>query len=155
MELRIEHRAPTRIAYIAGVGAYSQVLPASFARLRAFAGQRGLFARPGAVTLAVCHDDPETTPAAQIRSEAAITVDDAFRPEGEVRARDLPGGKYAVATHVGAYDGLAAAWQELCGRLIPAAGLKFRRGEYFEVYVDTPTRVPADAVRTDLHVPVE
>lgn len=155
MQMRIETREPTRIAYISGRGPYPIVLPQAFAKLCAFAGPRGLFARPGAVTLAVCYDDPDTTPPDQIRSEAAITVDDHFKPEADVQARLLPGGKYAVVTHLGPYSGLAAAWKEVCGTLIPQAGLQFRSGECFEIYLNDPNSVPPEQIRTDIYVPVD
>lgn len=156
MKLRIEDRKPTPIAYVAGRGPYPTAIPEAFRKLCAFAGPRGLFARPGAVTLAVCHDDPKTTPEEQIRSEAAVTVEEAFRPDDPaVAVRHLPGGRYAAATHLGPYAGLAAAWDEVCSRLIPAAGLRFRAGECFEVYVNDPNTVPPEQIRTDVYVPVE
>jgi AraC family transcriptional regulator len=155
MELRIEDRSPQRIAYLAGRGPYQKVLPESFARLCEVAQRRGLFARPGAVTLAVCHDDPETTPADQIRSEAAITVDDSFDGEGEIKVRMLTGGRYAIATHLGPYSGLTAAWQTFVGTLIPAAQVKFREGDCFEVYVNDPSRVKPTEIRTEMYMPIE
>lgn len=155
MQLRVEDRAPTRIAYIAGRGPYAKVLPESFGRLCSYAQKHGLFERAGAVTLAVCHDDPRTTPPEQIRSEAAVTVGPDFTPEGDIQVRELPGGRYAVATHLGPYEKLAAAWQEAEGRLIPAAGLRFREGECFEVYLNDPNSVPPEQIRTDIYVPVE
>ena len=155
MNVRIEHRAPAKIAYVSGLGPYAKVLPESFAKLCPIARKLGLFSRSEAYTLAVCYDDPETTPPEKIRSEAAILVDESFDGAGLISTRTLPGGRHAVATYLGPYSGLAEAWNTFCGKLIPAAGLKFRSGESFEMYMNDPRSVSPEEIRTDIFVPVE
>ena len=63
-------------------------------------------------------------------------------------------GEYAVGTHVGPYDGLPNAWNELCGKWLPTSGRTFANAPSFEVYLnDCNTTPPAD-LRTELYVPL-
>ena len=84
--------------------------------------------------------------------EAGIPVGGPFPETDTIRARELPGGEAIATVHVGAYDrlpdALAAltAWREAHGRS-PA-------GAYWEIYVDDPSTVPAQQVKTQLVEPL-
>ena len=84
--------------------------------------------------------------------EAGIPVDGDFPETDTIRRRTLPAGEAIVTIHVGSYerlgDAVAAleAWRADHGR---AAS-----GPYWEVYVDDPSTVPADEVRTELFEPL-
>jgi effector-binding domain-containing protein len=86
--------------------------------------------------------------------EAGIPVGDgpSFAETDTIKRRSLPGGEAIVVVHVGAYDRLhdavaaLAEWRVANGRV---AG-----GPYWEVYVDDPSTVPADEVRTELFEPL-
>ena len=49
--------------------------------------------------------------------EAGIGVEGDLRPEGRVEASTLPGGRTARTVHVGAYSGVAAAYEAVAGWL--------------------------------------
>ena len=106
---------------------------------------------------AISHDDPETTLSAELRSDAcAIVANDFTTDDPTVQVFNLPGGRYAVATHLGAYSGLGATWSQFMGEWFPQSG---ERGDFtrtcFEVYVNDCNAVPVEEVRTDLYVPIQ
>jgi effector-binding domain-containing protein len=84
--------------------------------------------------------------------EAGIPVGGPFVETDTIRARELPGGDAIATVHVGAYDRLPealaalAAWRASHGR--------GSAGAYWEIYVDDPSTVPAEQVRTQLVEPL-
>ena len=86
--------------------------------------------------------------------EAGFPTNTAIASSADVNADWLPAGRAARAVHLGSYDGLAEAWQQL-DSWIEAQGLT-RTGPMWEVYVTMPTpdADPAN-MRTDLYVSVE
>ena len=84
--------------------------------------------------------------------EIGIPVGGDFAETDTIRRGSLPGGDAIVAVHVGDYERLRdaiaalAEWRVANGRV---AG-----GPYWEVYVDDPSTVPADQVRTELFEPL-
>ena len=84
--------------------------------------------------------------------EAGIPVGGTFPETDTIRARELPGGEAIATVHVGAYDRLPdalaalSAWREAHGRR-PA-------GAYWEIYVDDPSTMPAEQVKTQLVEPL-
>lgn len=155
MELRVEHFPGRRIAYLRAVGPYWDVVGPAFDRLFAIAGPRGWLAKPGALILATYLDSPRDVPLEQLRSDVAVTVDDAVEPEGDLLVRAMAPGKFAVFTHIGPYAGLRDAWQIAHGK-VHQAGLAFRAaGECFEIYLNDPDNTPETELRTDIYLPVE
>lgn len=142
-----------RLATVAHRGPYPAIAQA-FQRLGALAGPAGLF-RPGARMIALYHDDPETTLAAELRSEAALSVpEDANIPEGMVEVR-IPAGRWARATHLGPYATLGDTWARLMGDWLPKSGHRVGPSPAYEEYLNEPsTTAPAD-LRTDLYVSLE
>lgn len=152
MQVEITDRPELRVATIAHRGAYNRISEA-FGRLGAVAGPAGLF-RPGAMMLAIYHDDPETTPEAELRSEAGIVVSEgAALPEGLGEAR-IPAGRYAQAVHLGPYEGIGDAWSRLMGQWLPQSGHRFGAGVAYEIYCNTPEDTPQEKLRTELYLPL-
>lgn len=56
--------------------------------------------------LAIYHDDPETTPESELRSDAALSVSESSPVPNGLGSTEFPAGHYARATHVGGYEGL-------------------------------------------------
>ena len=72
--------------------------------------------------------------------------------DGEPGNSQLPGGRAALATHRGPYDGLAQATKDL-HNWVAEQGLQPCPG-LWESYVDDPERVPLPELRTELYVPL-
>ena len=110
--------------------------------------------RPGLELVGLYHDDPEATPAAELRAHAGLVVPERVPlPRGLVELR-LPAGRYARALHVGPYQRLGDAWARLLGAWLPASGLRLGAGPSYERYLDTPETTAPEALRTELLLPL-
>jgi AraC family transcriptional regulator len=141
-----------RVATLRHIGPYNRISEA-FGRLGELAGRAGLFnGKP--IMLALYHDDPETTPEAELRSDAAVVIsEDAKIPAGLAEQR-IPAGRYACTTHIGPYEQLGDAWSRFMGRWLPESGERMGEGVSFEIYVNNPMDVPKDQLRTELYLPL-
>src|SRR5262249_13540789 len=132
---------------------YNQISDA-FGRLGAIAGPAGLFQRPEAAMIGIYYDDPQTTPAAELRSEAGIRVaENVTLPKG-LEGQRVIAGKDAAVLHVGPYGHLPDVWVRLLGEWLPNSGHRARPGAGFELYLNDPTKVPPSELRTEIYQPV-
>lgn len=153
MEVTIETMPALRLATVRHVGPYSEI-GATFHRLGVIAGAAGLYAHADPRMIALYHDDPETTAAADLRSDAALVLRDAVAvPEGLTEA-SVPAGRYARVTHRGPYSGLGDTWARLMGKWLPQSGFRVGAGTPYEMYVNDPRTTPTDDLRTDLYLPL-
>jgi AraC family transcriptional regulator len=153
MKVDIKQMQAKRVATAPHVGPYHRIADA-FGRLGSIAGQAGLI-REGAEMIAIYHDDPETTPVAELRSEAAITIGpDAKVPDG-LGERCLPAGRYASTTHIGPYEKLGDAWARFMGEWLPESGERMRDGVSYEIYRNTPENSPQEKLETELYIPLD
>jgi AraC family transcriptional regulator len=114
MNVTIEDMPERRVATVHHFGPYPRISEA-FGRLGAIVGPAGLFRFPEAAMIAIYYDDPETTPADQLQSDAGIAVPVGVAlPDGLVEKR-LPAGRYARTTHVGPYTQLGDVWTRFMG----------------------------------------
>lgn len=153
MNVEVTDMPEFRIGAVRHIGPYNQI-PEAFARLGAIAGPAGLFAAPDAFCLAIYHDDPETTPPAELKSDAAIRLPEGSRIPAGLEEQTIPGGKYARYTHLGPYEGLGDAWARFMGEWLPASGHKFL-GPTYEIYRNDPQSTPPQDLQTDLYLRVE
>ncbi|WP_331742242.1 GyrI-like domain-containing protein [Kitasatospora sp. NBC_00039] len=85
--------------------------------------------------------------------EVGFATDRAVRPDGEVVAEALPGGRVARMVHAGAYDGLGESWERLHG-WITEQGLSAEPHRW-EVYPTQPSPdMDPRTLRTELNWPV-
>lgn len=152
MHVILEDRPALRVAAIRHVGPYDRIGEA-FQKLGAIAGPAGLF-RPGVEMIAIYHDDPETTPADQLRADAALTLREGAQVPAGLTVSALAGGRYAKTTHEGSYARIGDTWTRLMGEWLPQSGHRVADQVAYEVYRNTPMTVPEDQLRTDLYVPL-
>ncbi|HEY0714177.1 MAG TPA: AraC family transcriptional regulator [Polyangia bacterium] len=152
MNAEIKFMPPMRVATVRHVGPYNRISEA-FARLHQSAAPAGLV-RNKPTMLAIYHDDPETTPEAELRSDAAIVIsNDAALPAGLGEQR-ISGGRYATFVHIGPYEKLGDAWAWLMGQWLPRSGQRVGSGVSYEIYRNTPMDVPKDKLETEIYVPL-
>jgi len=151
--IEVKELAPARVVFLRHVGPYGQV-GATWGRLFAWAGMRGLLG-PGTKPIGIVHDDPDVTPEDKIRYDAAIAVSRPVSPEGDVGVMELPGGRYAVATHYGPYDQLSKTYQRIYGGWLPSSGSALRDSPAFEQYLNSPQTAKPEDLLTLIHVPLE
>lgn len=153
MNVQIKQIPELRLAAVRHVGTYHEIGQA-FGRLGQIAGRAGLIRRDAAM-IALYHDDPQSTPAEKLTSDAAVTVaPDATIPDGLAEAR-VPSGTYATTVHVGPYEDLDAAWERLKREWLPTSGRRMREdAPSHEVYLNDPSTTPKERLETEIRLPV-
>jgi AraC family transcriptional regulator len=152
LAVRIETLPPRRFAFVRDVGPYQEI-GATWGRLMAWAGQRGLF-RSNPLLLGIVHDDPEITPPDHLRYDAAITVTDGVAAEKGVGIQLLAGGRYAVALHCGQYQKISHTYARVCGEWLPKSGRELLSSPSLEVYRNSPRDVEPENLLTDIYLPL-
>jgi effector-binding domain-containing protein len=111
--------------------------------------------QPAGPAVAVYHGDPM----GEFDLEVAFPVLEPLAAEAEfagrvIRPSTIEGARCAVATHIGGYDGLGAAWGSVVAA-VTADGADIP-GRWIEVYVTQPgPDVDPATMRTELIAPVE
>ena len=142
---------PVARPYVCPTPAPYYTIGGTFAQFGQWMAEAGLTAGPG---VALYYDDPGTTPANELRSDAGAFVQDSFKSsDPRVHIVDVPAGQYAVATHTGHYQGLPDVWGQIM-KWTPPAGYSFAQAPGLEVYLNDCAVTPADELRTELHVPL-
>jgi AraC family transcriptional regulator len=151
MDVRITQQPEVRVGTVRHIGPYETISQA-FERLGAvLSGAK----RPASTQLlALYYDDPQTTAADRLRSDAALAFPQGFDVPAGLIERRLAAGKYASAVHVGAYDQLGKAWATL-KKEVAARGLRATGAVSYELYLNDPMSVPSTELRTELFMPVE
>ena len=154
MDVKIREMPEMRVGAVQHVGPYNQI-GLAFEKLGSIAGPAGLFEQSGVAMIGIYHDDPETTPQDQLRSEAALVLPESVRLPAGLTEQRIPGGRYAVTTHIGPYEQLGDVWARFMGEWLPNSGHRVRDSASFEIYQNTPMTVPKEQLRTEICVPIE
>ena len=125
----------------------------AFERLFATLAARNLIGQTGHL-VGVFRDDPSVTPAADLRSHAAVIVEADFAIPATLEAYMLPAGPHAVLTYQGPYAGLPAAYDQLYGLWLPHSGRSMADRPSFEVYLNSPMNTAQEDLLTALHLPL-
>jgi AraC family transcriptional regulator len=153
MDVAIKYMPELRVGTIRHIGPYNQI-PLAFEQLGVIVGRDGLFRHAGAAMLAIYYDDPEATPQDQLRSDAAYVVPEGVPMPRELMEQRLPAGRYATTVHAGSYERLGDTWMRLMGEWLPASGHRIGTTPSYEIYVNNPTQVSKEQLKTELYVPV-
>jgi len=152
MKVDIIEMPEIRVATVRHLGPYNRIGEA-FTRLSGLVASAGLFG-PETRMIALYLDDPETTPEADLRSDAGVSVaETAPLPEGTQEQR-IHAGRYARAVHRGSYEGLGDSWARFMGLWLPESGERIGEGASFEIYRNTPMDVAEPELRTELYLPL-
>jgi AraC family transcriptional regulator len=154
MNVTIEKMPELRVGAVRHVGPYLQINRA-FAKLGEIVDKAGVARQPDMAMLAIYHDDPETTPASELRSEAGLTFPADMRLPKDLEEHKIPAGRYARVTHVGPYEELGDTWKRLMGEWLPASSERVRDTPSYEIYRNTPENAKPEELRTDIYVPLE
>ena len=155
MHVDIKAMPALRLATIRHVGPYNQI-PLAFERLGQVLGAAAATLRmAGSTMIAIYHDDPETVPLDQLRSDAAVSVPDDFMLPDGVTEQRVPAGRFACTLHVGPYEQLGDTWARFMGEWLPASGHLVGRVPSYEIYLNDPRTTPRAELRTELYIPLE
>lgn len=153
MEAKVVELKETEVYFVRHVGPYMECETAWNA-LCGWAGPKGLFT-PGMRALALCHDDPEVTPANKIRYDACIESSVNVEPESPVGKKTIPGGRHAMAIHKGPYIQLCETYAQLCGQWLPQQGHEIAAKASIEVYVNDPNETAPEDLITEIYIPLK
>lgn len=92
-----------------------------------------------------------------VRFEAGVIFVEGVRPAATdgLAYQTLPAGRWAVFRHVGPYDTLWQTWQTVFRDWLPTSGHELREAIPFEDYVDDPSQVAPEKLRTDIYIPIK
>ena len=146
MDVTIVDQPELRVAGIRHIGPYMEI-GREFGRLGSF-----LKGPPpqGAQMIAIYHDDPDVTPADELRSDAGVTLPGHSHVATGLIEHQIPAGTYARTIHKGGYEGLPATWNSLKA-WAKAKGHKTRQPGY-EVYVNNPMTTAKEELLTEVYL---
>ncbi len=142
---------PMRVAYLRHVGPYddvSQTWKDLTARLSA---EKQV--RKNSVFIGIGHDDPSVTPAAKLRYDACVTVDEDYEPKNRVKLQTIVGGDYAVSENCPVGE-IKDAFQHLFGKWLGRSSRNLRPAPSFVVFVDAHDAVAPMKRRVDIYMPL-
>jgi len=102
-------------------------------------------------------DNPRLTAPELLRYDACVplVVGLAAEPEAGIATQTLPGGAYAVHTHVGAYTETGQLFSQLHREIVPKRGLSLDyERPFMAIYLNDPAVTREMHRRTELCVPV-
>ncbi len=144
---------PMSVLFVRRTGPYYQAAGEAFEVLCQFAGPRGLLG-PASRMIGISHDDPQVTDASKFRYDACVTIDRDVAPEGDVGAKTIAGGRYAVFLHAGPYEAFQQTYDQIFKTWLPGSGEQLREEPGFELYLNSPGQVKPDDLRTEIWLPV-
>ena len=152
MEISVIELPTIRAAALRHIGPYQQIGPV-FDKLCGIAIVSGWFSLPEACTLMIAYDCPDTVPASELRSDAAVVVGaDSVLPV-DVDELVIPSRKYVRGVHIGPYSARPDAWKVFSDEF-RRHGYVQSTSESIEMYVSDPRKCPVDELRTELFIPL-
>ena len=155
IDVRIETRPAGTVAAVRHVGPYIEVGEA-WGKLMKWGWNKMMFGKPE--TFGLSHDDPDVTPPDRLRYDACMVVKPGTKVKGEIQLIDLPADTFAVTTHHGEYQGLAATYGRLFGHVAEEKihGRRYRLGDppSREVYLNDPRKTKPEDLLTEIWMPV-
>jgi AraC family transcriptional regulator len=104
----------------------------------------------------MCPDEASMVPDAQARYQAGFFYEGEWPAlSDEVQHITIPGGRWAVSLHQGAYETLWQSWNRLYRDWLPASGCVKRDVAPFEIYLNDKKQVPPEELRTEIWIPIE
>ncbi len=152
MKVQIKEMEGIRVACMRHKGPY-ETCGETWEKFLPIMGSQGLLGGEASM-IGLCHDDPEETPAEEIRYDACLKVDEDYQPQEGVDVRTISGGSYAVTTHVGPYNRLNETYAALCGQWLPDSGYELRSEPCFEIYITDPENTEPEDMLTDIYAPL-
>lgn len=126
----------------------------AYGKLWAYIKENKLFTA-GIEHLTLGHDDPRVTESDKLRTDVCLVVHKSVLPQGEIGVREIPGGKYAVFTYLGAYSELHNAFRFIYKDWLPESGYELRMAQGFEKYLNNPNNTVPEKLKTEIYIPIE
>lgn len=152
MEVRIKDLEEITVAFVRHIGDYYECGRA-WQKLCS-AGEVMKNAVMPHLCLGISYDDPDITDADKTRYDACIRVKDDFLPMNGIMKKKIMGGRFAILTHKGSYDGLYERYRWLYGEWFPSSGYEPGFEPPIEIYRNSPEDTPSEELVTDICIPL-
>lgn len=152
MEVRIENLGEITVASVRHTGSYHDCGKAWQKLCGTESVMKNAVMPP--LCVGVGYDDPDITEKDKIRYDACIRVNDDYEPEPGIAKQKLMGGKFAILTHKGSYDGLHDCYKWIYGEWLPSSGYEPGISPPLEIYRNSPEDTPAEELVTDICIPL-
>jgi AraC family transcriptional regulator len=143
---------PMRVAYVRHVGPYEDVKQTWIDLVAQLSAARQI--RESSIYIGIGHDNPAVTPAAELRYDACITVDEAYNPKTPVELQTIAGGDYAVARNCPVKK-IKEGFQHLYGKWLARSSRELRPAPSFMVFVGVRNAVAPKKQRVDIYMPLQ
>ena len=154
MNAQITQIPPIPVAMLKHTGSYDGI-GAKFDQLWSWVSDNGI---PAQRTIGIYWDNPEFTPANQLRSAACVELPMGYQATNNgslpITFEEIAGGEYAIFKFVGPYENLEMAWSALTRWIENDQKRTISENPAFEVYVNDPTDTPSDKLITELYMPL-
>lgn len=100
-------------------------------------------------------DDPRDVPEQDCRFECCFDFGANAAAAKDFSEYRLGGGTFAVARHVGPYDGIENIYDYLYGQWLQSSGYSLREQTFFNHYLQDPDTVPPEEWETDIYLPID
>ncbi len=146
---------PLKLAFVRVFGPYeSSSIGEGWGKIMRFATQHELLDAQ-TKRIGISYDDPEVSSTENYQYQACISIDKAVKAEGEVSTKELPGGKYAVFTYRGSYEGFDTVYNLIFKEWLLKSPCQLRDAEIFDLYIDTPEDNDPQNYITQIHIPIQ
>ena len=156
MRVAYRHFQPVTVLYTRGIGSYGSSAPQAWRAMANWLDEHQARKRVKQA-FGLFRDDPKTTAPELLRYDACVPVmlDADFPLAADIGRQTLPGGAYAVHTHVGSYSEVGDLLSYLHRRIVPERALCVDYDRPFmAVYLNDPAVTREVHRRTELCVPV-
>ncbi len=151
-DVTIQDLSPIRVAALRHRGPYTEIGP-TFGRLYAWAGGRGLL-NPSTRAFGITYDDPTAVPAAELRSDACLSLGPEVEGDGDVVVQEIPGGRHAVLVHKGPYAELEHTFRWFYRNWLPTSGFTPADRPCVEEYLNDCRALPPEEWLTEIRIPL-
>ncbi len=155
MDVKIVDFPETQVALLAHRGDPA-LLNDSALRFIEWRKQSGLSPKDTSRTFGVAYDDPDATEPEQFRFDICGEVSERVppNPQGVVNGI-IPGGRCAVARHLGSHDHIGESIYPLYREWLPQSGEELRDFPLFFHYLNLVPDVAEHELVTDIYVPLK
>ena len=152
---KIVELEPRKAIYVRLQGDYRTIdYCGSYNKLWGFVKENKLYTA-GIEHLTMGHDDPHVTEKDKLRTDICLIVHKPAEPKGDIKVRDVPGGKFIVYTYIGPYSELYSVFDTIYRKYLPESGYEVRMEQGFEIYKNNPEKTTPDKLKTEIYIPIK
>lgn len=137
MKTEIKEMPSFHVAYASVMGDYNTTAGKGWEKICRWAGPRG-FLHESTKYIGISFDNPEITAPEKCRYYACVTVPEKTKVDGEISLLTIPPGKHMVAKFEGKGKDISAAYNTLCGKILPEHGYQPDDNPAYEIYNKEP-----------------